>query len=549
MSLYRKYRPQTFADVVGQSHVTQTLLRAIELERLTHAYLFTGPRGTGKTSTARILAKAINCPTPKSFEPCNECELCTDITDGRLVDLIEIDAASNRGIDEIRDLREKIAYAPTRAKAKVYIIDEVHMLTKEAFNALLKTLEEPPEHVYFILATTEVHKIPETILSRCQRFDFRRMAEKDAIGRLIYIAKGEGIVAEDEALKVIAHHSEGGMRDAIGLLEQLATEKSLNTEDVCRALGVSGASSLENLYGFLEKKAAQDALTEIQALYDQGHDLYYFTKRFLEFLRKRMHESVNEGNAAKTEWLLGVIGNFQKAYEQARFASIVELPLELAIVKSCLGVAVKVEPAVAAKVDSSASPTAPTRQPAGIQSKQDQGVQKSAPEVAGTPQPTPSAPPPSKSVASSRTHAAITKEVPTEQDITKEVPRDQDLSIEEVKKSWEKVVAMVENPIAKRSLKQASPLRVEGKSELILGYANRFHIEKLLEAANRAATEKALFEIFNIEMKVVCEISENLAPPKPKPVEEPQIAAEPQESNNNQDLGAAVMDMFEGEMV
>ena len=240
MSLYRKYRPQTFAHLVGQDHVSQTLLSALRLGRVSHAYLFTGPRGTGKTSTARLVAKALNCLDESSVEPCNACEICMEIADGRLIDIIEIDAASNRGIDEMRDLREKIHFAPTRAKLKVYIIDEVHMLTKEAFNALLKTLEEPPEHVYFVLATTEVHKIPETILSRCQRFDFQRIPVKVLVDRLSFIAQEEKIEVEEKALEMIAHHAEGGLRDAIGLLEQMAADGSLTVERVSTVLGIGG---------------------------------------------------------------------------------------------------------------------------------------------------------------------------------------------------------------------------------------------------------------------------------------------------------------------
>ena len=228
ISLYRKYRPHNFDNLIGQDHVRTTLINAIKSEHVAHAYLFTGPRGTGKTSSARLIAKALLCSALKDkHEPCNQCDLCLDINSGRLIDLIEIDAASNRGIDEVRELKEKINFAPSRAKYKVYIIDEVHMMTKEAFNALLKTLEEPPAHAYFILATTEVHKIPDTIISRCQRFDFRRLSLKALMTRLAYICEKEGIEAEDKALEVISRYVNGGMRDAIGLVEQLTVDGKL----------------------------------------------------------------------------------------------------------------------------------------------------------------------------------------------------------------------------------------------------------------------------------------------------------------------------------
>ena len=220
-ALYRKWRPQKFEDMVGQTAVTKTLKNAIIHHKTSHAYLFTGPRGTGKTSAAKIFAKAINCLNPKDGEPCNDCLLCKGITEGTIGDVIEIDAASNNGVEEIRDIRDKARYAPTQATYKVYIIDEVHMLSTGAFNALLKTLEEPPKNVIFILATTEPHKIPATIISRTQRFDFRRITNDEIIQRLRYILEQEEITYEEEALSVIARCANGGMRDALSLLDQV----------------------------------------------------------------------------------------------------------------------------------------------------------------------------------------------------------------------------------------------------------------------------------------------------------------------------------------
>ncbi|RCX14398.1 DNA polymerase-3 subunit gamma/tau [Fontibacillus phaseoli] len=223
IALYRAWRPQSFQDMVGQQHIIRTLQNAIREQRLSHAYLFSGPRGTGKTTAAKLLAKAVNCENGPAPEPCNECDACRRITAGTVMDVLEIDAASNRGVDEIRDLREKVKYAPTEVRQKVYIIDEVHMLTTEAFNALLKTLEEPPPHVMFILATTEPHRLPATVISRCQRFDFRRVSLEEQSQRLKVICEQEGIAAEDEAIEYIARLSDGGMRDALSILDQIAS--------------------------------------------------------------------------------------------------------------------------------------------------------------------------------------------------------------------------------------------------------------------------------------------------------------------------------------
>jgi DNA polymerase-3 subunit gamma/tau len=223
IALYRAWRPQSFEDMVGQQHIIQTLQNAIREQRVSHAYLFSGPRGTGKTSAAKVLAKAVNCERGPGPEPCNECPSCLRITAGNIMDVQEIDAASNRGVEEIRDLRDKVKYAPTEVRRKVYIIDEVHMLTTEAFNALLKTLEEPPPHVMFILATTEPHKLPATIISRCQRFDFRRVSLEEQTGRLTEICQKEGIAADADALQYIARLSDGGMRDALSILDQISS--------------------------------------------------------------------------------------------------------------------------------------------------------------------------------------------------------------------------------------------------------------------------------------------------------------------------------------
>ncbi|HEV3233851.1 MAG TPA: DNA polymerase III subunit gamma/tau, partial [Candidatus Dormibacteraeota bacterium] len=299
-ALYSVYRSQRFEDLVGQETAARTLKNALVSGRVAHAYLFTGIRGTGKTSTARILAKAVNCLNPKDGEPCNECTSCVAITEGSATDLIEIDAASNRGVDEIRDLREKAKYLPAQLKHKVYIIDEAHQLTPEAFNALLKTLEEPPEHVLFILCTTEAHKLPSTIISRCQRFDFRRIGEADIAGRLQQIVTGEGLVAADDGLALIATMAHGSMRDAITMLDQMASAgaASIDAEAVRQHLGLVSAPELAALLAGAARGDAAFVLREIEGQAQRGADLRQLANGLAEMARKAVLISLGAADAA-----------------------------------------------------------------------------------------------------------------------------------------------------------------------------------------------------------------------------------------------------------
>jgi DNA polymerase-3 subunit gamma/tau len=283
----RKWRPLVFEDVVGQSHVTNTLRNAITSKRLAHAYLFSGARGTGKTTTARILAKAINCLSPKDTNPDNECELCKEITAGRSLDVIEIDGASNRGVEEIRNLRESVRYTPTRGKYKVYIIDEVHMLTKEAFNALLKTLEEPPEHVIFIFATTEVHKIPMTILSRCQRFDFRRISIEEITGNLRAISKEEKVTIDEEALMIVAKKADGALRDAQSIFDQIRAfcGNEISAADVLKVLNVVDQELYFRVTDLIKAQDVKGGLELVEEIVKSGYDLREFLGGLSEHLR------------------------------------------------------------------------------------------------------------------------------------------------------------------------------------------------------------------------------------------------------------------------
>ncbi len=284
--LYRKYRPQKLEEVVGQEHIKKALKNAIELDKISHAYLFTGPRGTGKTSTARIFAKSLNCKQGPTITPCGVCENCIDITNSTPMDVIEIDAASNRKVEDAQNILEKVMYAPVNSRYKIYIIDEVHMLSTTAFNALLKTLEEPPKNVIFILATTEVHKVLDTIKSRCQRFDFKRITTDDIVKHLRYISDCEKINITDDALSTIAKNSAGGMRDSIALLDQLSVlDGEITTDDINNLLGRLSFDTLNNLSDKIVNSKPQEAIQELENIYNSGNEPVQILTNLMDYLK------------------------------------------------------------------------------------------------------------------------------------------------------------------------------------------------------------------------------------------------------------------------
>ncbi len=351
-ALYRQHRPKTFDEVLGQEHITRTLSHQVLMGNIGHAYLFSGTRGTGKTSAAKILSRAVNCLNPHDGNPCNECEICKGILDESIMDVIEMDAASNNSVDDVRDLKEKVIYPPSRAKFKVYIIDEVHMLSKGAFNALLKTLEEPPKHLIFILATTEPERLPQTILSRCQRFDFKRITNKDIVLNMKKITDGLSVEVDDRVLNLIARNSDGAMRDALSLLDQCISfnNHKITYEDATSILGIANKYIIFELVNSINEKDLQKVLFTIDDIVQNGKDINQFIKDLIRHFRDLMvakssrnpvelietedvDEYIQQSKEMTLEYILRVLDILSKAEAQAKWATQPRIILEMAAIK------------------------------------------------------------------------------------------------------------------------------------------------------------------------------------------------------------------------
>ena len=488
LSLYRKYRPRSFAEIVGQRHVTQTLANAIKANRVAHAYLFCGPRGTGKTTSALVLAMALNCEKGPTAEPCRECEGCRRIMAGNALDVIEIDAASNRGIDEIRELRERVGLAPAGGRMKVYIIDEVHMLTGEAFNAFLKTLEEPPPHVVFVLATTEPHRVLPTILSRCQRFDFHRLGLSDLEGVIRDIAAKEKLKVDGKAVTMLAHAGDGSMRDALTLLDQAIAyaEGEVTPEVVTEILGGIDFDLLADLADILIRGSMTDAFSFVERVVSEGKDLRqmvggligHYRDLLLLSVDRRGREAITlpEGSAQRaveqaksltTAQILRILDVLAETDRELRFTSQPRLLLELAMARICGGAetaAVEPAPPAARRERKAPTPAAPPLPPEPEETKESEpaAVAKASGEV----------------------------------------------GLAEIRRRWDDVIANLRKSRKTAEaafLREAMPVALED-GVLLLEFSHLFHHDQMTEQ-RRKLTAEAVAGVFGVEVVIKCRMA------------------------------------------
>lgn len=546
----RRYRPQTFEELIGQQHVSQALTRAISSGRVGHAYLFTGARGVGKTSAARILAKALNCEQGPAPTPCNQCELCISVSTGDDVDVLEIDGASNRGIDEIRQLRQNVAVRPSRARFKIYIIDEVHMLTKEAFNALLKTLEEPPEHVKFIFATTEPNKIPVTILSRCQRYDFAGIETDNIQLRLRQIAEAEGVAIEDDALQILSMRAAGSMRDSQSLLEQLLSTgaKEITSTDVTTMLGIAPATRLSQLIQPLVERNAALAIGELAASISEGAEVSQLVDQLLGYFRDVMTQAVGcdetrmlyalpsqkdeirqIADTLGVQSLLAVVQILDQTSARMRISPHIRTLAEMAIVRIC-----HLE-----NLDDISSLIQQLKESPGAIS-----TQASKKNIVANQQTTPSQIPkqrpvtapdssPQSPVPDTTTNTATVIETKTA------------LQAENVEDVWKQVLNSLTGMLIDHAA-EADEVSVDGPNRLVLGFSSEFHRDCCERPNNKQRMEKALQEVCgkdtSLVIKTITRVDSTQAS-KPRPKSRRQLQADIAE----QPFVKKAIELFDGE--
>jgi DNA polymerase-3 subunit gamma/tau len=534
LALYRKWRPRTFDEVIGQDHVTRTLRNALASGRISHAYLFAGVRGTGKTTMARLLAKAVNCEGEGAEKPCGSCRICRAVDEGSLIDLIEIDAASNRGIDEIRDLRDKVGFRPNEARYKFYIIDEVHMLTEPAFNALLKTLEEPPAHVIFVLATTEPHKIPATIISRCQRFDFRRIPLADITRWLKHIATQEGLSVEETALEYIARQSGGSLRDAISLLDQLTaySDTTITLEHVQGILGSVSSQAVSQLVDYLVAGERVRGLELINQLVGDGSEPRQLAREIVEHLRKMLLLKMGEGavllrsstsdeelTAMRAQvaqvtprWLLRTIRLFNNAALESRASFIPQLSLELAFLEAI----------------SEEAPEAAPAQPVVAQEVRARPVEAATSPKSPTPLATAKAP-------STSNRPPVMREAPNDLAAPLVVPgQSANVTLDKLRDNWKSVILAQlrkRDPMAQGFLNSVTLLDVVG-DEVIVEAASDWLKGRIEQARIRSKIEACFKDVLGTPLRLRCVLKGEYQPRRPtdQAASEATAAAGPSES-------------------
>lgn len=529
MSFYRKYRSQKFGDLIGQDHIRDTLLQASKSGEIAHAYLFTGPRGTGKTSTARLIAKAVNCLNlGKDGEPCGKCEACTTIVDGRAMDVVEIDAASNRGIDEIRALRENVKFAPTTLKKKVYIIDEVHMLTREAFNALLKTLEEPPAHLIFVLATTEAHKVPATIVSRTQRFDFHRVSKKDIIANLKIITKVEGIEIDDKSLDVISAMAEGGHRDAITLLEQAAAfSKKIDINQVENILGLMKSGEIGEYLGAIFNSQTEEGLKIAHRFHEQGLSLNQMVVTTVDWLRKILLYLVTDEitfdeteeniaiikklakdikkNEQPEKIVIKMIEIFLEAGRMFKDATYAVLPVEMATIKASALIDIKnIDQNLKVEEPQVENPKPKVQSPNEIQNPNDQKLTANQLSEVSTKQ----------SLSGSRSEGIGTNQADPANESSDRVTVE---VLEMSDELWQAVVAETKksNNSLAALLRDSRPIVIKNEV-MTLGVKFKFHNDKISEQKNLAILEEAISKVMGKKIRIKCQVADLKKKPKEK---------------------------------
>jgi DNA polymerase III subunit gamma/tau len=534
-SLYRRWRSKRFAEVVGQDHVTRTLQNALRNGRFAHAYLFCGPRGVGKTTMARLLAKTVNCADPIDGEPCGVCEMCRAIDEGRAVDLVEIDAASNNSVDDIRDLREKVHFVPSQAKYKVYIVDEVHMLSTSAFNALLKTLEEPPKHVIFALATTEVHKIPATVLSRCQRFDLRRIPLSSMVQRLAEICQSEGLSVERPALELVARSASGSLRDAESLLDQLAAYSAgaaVTVGFVRALLGIPAAEQIVRLVDSIIARDVASGLEVINGVVEDGTDVRQFNREFVNYVRALMLLKAGSGaaalidvteeaketmsrqaNALSLPQVIDLLKEFGQIDYSLRNSIYGQLPLELALVEATQPRrrAVEERPVnvVAEKPRQTASPPIRLVQPTSSpREERPKPVAEAEVEVS---------PEPARVVGSDVDEAAPASD------------GEPSSELERLKELWPSIVEDMRpvNRSIEALLRSCSPVALDD-GFVVLGFFYEFHKSRIEDHKNREVVERIMTKVVGAPCRIKCVMTQRRASGQPRGVETLKAAGESQ---------------------